>query len=213
MRRASVAALSVAGLLAGALAGASCKRDAAPEQPSTSPALPSDRGLRGLAEFDGLAGEERALALFDEVGKVILHPRCVNCHPSSERPTQGEDGVPHQPLVLGLNDGTGADGLPCTACHGETNFRNVPGNPKWHLAPIEMAWQGRTLGEICAQISDPARNGGKDMAELAHHMAEDELVAYGWNPPEHLEPAPGNQALFGQLFQAWIDAGAVCPQP
>ena len=28
---------------------------------------------------------------------------------------------------------------------------------------------------ICEQIKDPARNGGKDMAALLHHMAEDSL--------------------------------------
>ena len=45
------------------------------------------------------------------------------------------------------------------------------------LAPIEMAWQGKSLGEICTQIKDPARNGGRTMAELVHHMAEDDWSA------------------------------------
>jgi hypothetical protein len=31
----------------------------------------------------------------------------------------------------------------------------VPGNPKWALAPAEMAWRGKSLGEICRQIQDP----------------------------------------------------------
>jgi hypothetical protein len=31
----------------------------------------------------------------------------------------------------------------------------VPGHPEWHLAPREMAWQNKTLGEICEQIKDP----------------------------------------------------------
>jgi hypothetical protein len=35
----------------------------------------------------------------------------------------------------------------------------VPGNPIWHLAPRETAWEDKTLGEICAQIRDPTRNG------------------------------------------------------
>ena len=56
----------------------------------------------------------------------------------------------------------------------------MPGHPLWHLAPIEMAWQDRSLQQICEQIKDPARNGGKTLAELHEHMAEDSLVGWGW---------------------------------
>jgi hypothetical protein len=45
-----------------------------------------------------------------------------------------------------------------------------------------MGWQGRSLGAICAQIKDPARNGGKDMAALLHHVSEDSLVGWAWMP-------------------------------
>lgn len=38
---------------------------------------------------------------------------------------------------------------------------------------------GKSLGEICEQIKDPKRNGGKSMDELVHHMAEDLLVGWG----------------------------------
>jgi hypothetical protein len=79
------------------------------------------------------------------------------------------------------------------------------------LAPIEMAWVGKSLGEICQQIKDPERNGGKSMEELIHHMAEDSLVGWGWNPGVGREPAPGTQKEFGNLFRAWAEAGAVCP--
>jgi hypothetical protein len=42
-------------------------------------------------------------------------------------------------------------------CHQQANFdpARVPGHPEWHLAPREMAWQNKTLGEICEQIKDP----------------------------------------------------------
>jgi hypothetical protein len=88
----------------------------------------------------------------------------------------------------------------------------VPGNPKWALAPAEMAWQGKTLGQICEQIKDKSRNGGKDMAALVHHMAEDDLVGWGWHPGGHRTPAPGSQMQFGELIKAWADAGASCPK-
>jgi hypothetical protein len=57
----------------------------------------------------------------------------------------------------------------CAACHtdsnfplsvGEASYQSIPGHPRWGLAPIEMAWEGKTLGEICRQIKDPTRNGG-----------------------------------------------------
>ena len=39
----------------------------------------------------------RSAALFTELGKVLTHPRCVNCHPAGDRPHQGEQGRLHQP--------------------------------------------------------------------------------------------------------------------
>ena len=57
--------------------------------------------LKAATEFATIGDEkERALALFNEAGKVILNPRCVNCHPAGDRPRQGDDGHPHQPLVV-----------------------------------------------------------------------------------------------------------------
>jgi hypothetical protein len=43
-------------------------------------------------------------------------------------------------------------------------------------------------------------------------MANDDLVAWGWNPGAGREPAPGTQAQLGELVKAWIDAGAHCPR-
>lgn len=171
--------------------------------------------LKPAASFEGIADrEERAVAIFSEAGKVIQHPRCVNCHPAGDRPLQGEDGHPHQPLVVRGVDGFGAIGMRCTTCHGPANFDpgGVPGNPVWHLAPIEMAWAGKSLGEICEQIKDPARNGGKSMEDLIHHMGEDELVGWGWSPGAGRQPAPGTQKEFGALIKAWVENGAACPK-
>jgi hypothetical protein len=157
--------------------------------------------------------QERSVALFQEAGKVILHPRCVNCHPTGDRPLQGEDGHPHQPLVVRGADGHGAPGLECTACHHDANFdpARVPGHPKWHLAPLSMAWEGKSLGSICEQIKDRSRNGNMDLEAIAHHMSEDSLVGTGWNPGAGRTPAPGTQAEFGALIRAWVDTGAACP--
>jgi hypothetical protein len=157
--------------------------------------------------------KQRAVALFNEAGKVIQSPRCVNCHPAGDRPSQGDDGHPHQPLVVRGDAGIGAPGMRCTTCHGPANFDpgHIPGNPKWQLAPIEMAWQGKSLSEICTQIKDTDKNGGRTLAALVHHMAEDELVGWGWHPGVGRTPAPGTQKEFGELIKAWVDAGAACP--
>jgi hypothetical protein len=172
--------------------------------------------LRPVSDFSAIIdSRERAVALFKEAGKVITHPRCVNCHPASERPTQTDSMRPHEPWVVRGPDGHGAPGLKCSTCHHASNFdpARVPGHPMWHLAPIEMAWQGKTLGEICEQIKDTTRNGNKDMAALVHHMAEDSLVGWGWSPGAGRTPVPGTQAQFGELIKAWADAGAHCPSP
>lgn len=182
---------------------------------------PAAGSLRGTDAFQSIQDpQQRSVALFEEAGKVIQHPRCVNCHPVSRRPIQGAgaEAHPHMPPVNGGPDGHGVPGLPCASCHTKGNvtinvgdLRTVPGNPKWGLAPAEMAWEGKSLGQICQQIKDPARNGGKDMAALHHHMAADELVAWGWKPGEGRQPAPGTQKAFGELIKAWIDSGAHCP--
>jgi hypothetical protein len=171
-------------------------------------------GLKPVSDFSSIADEkQRSLALFGEAGKVITSARCMNCHPAGDRPAQGDDRHPHLPLVVRGIDGFGAVGMRCTTCHGPENFdpAQLPGHPEWHLAPIEMAWAGKSLGEICEQIKDPKRNGGKSMDDLVHHMAEDSLVGWGWHPGAGRTPAPGTQAEFGALIKAWVNIGAACP--
>jgi len=175
--------------------------------------------LRDAKSFDSITDRgQRSVALFREAGKVIQNPRCMNCHPAGGRPSQGVDMHPHNPPVVRGDGGTGAAAMQCATCHLQANtpiktasIRSVPGNPQWRLAPIEQAWQGKSLGDICRQIKDPARNGGKTLAQLHEHMAKDELVAWGWDPGEGREPVPGAQAQFGEIIQSWIDTGAACP--
>ncbi len=177
----------------------------------------ADTTLKPVDAFTSIADRKaRATALFEEAGKVLQHPRCVNCHPRTDRPLQGDAMRPHQPLAVRGTSGHGAVAMSCVTCHGPSNFAttpvsSVPGNPKWHLAPIEMAWEGRTLGEICRQIKDPKRNGGKSMKAIVDHMAHDELVGWGWGPGAGRTPAPGTQQQLGALIQAWLEAGAHCP--
>jgi hypothetical protein len=195
-------------LLSGALSIVGIGMAVSAAQPDPAKTLKSVQSFASISD-----DRQRSLALFQEVGKVITHARCMNCHPAGDRPAQGDDRHPHMPLVVRGVDNFGAIGMRCTTCHGPANFdpAGVPGHPEWHLAPIEMAWVGKSLGDICEQIKDPNRNGGKSMDDLIHHMADDSLVGWGWHPGVGREPAPGTQQEFGALFKAWADSGAVCP--
>lgn len=109
--------------------------------------------------------------------------------------------------------------MPCASCHGPTNAAtradsiiSIPGNPQWKLAPASMAWQGKSVREICLQVQDPARNGGRTLAMIREHLVTDTLVGWAWNPGEGRVPAPGTQAQLAALVDAWIAAGAECPE-
>lgn len=170
--------------------------------------------LRSVADFDAIVDPAaRSVALFEEAGRVIEHPRCMNCHPRTDRPMQTDAMRPHTPWVTRGTDGGGAPTLRCNTCHQSENFEasGVPGNAKWKLAPIEMAWQGQTLGNICRQLRDPTRSH-MTPNELLHHVMHDELVGWAWHPGGSRTPAPGSQQAFGSLIEAWQTTGAVCPQ-
>jgi len=75
-----------------------------------------------------------------------------------------------------------------------------------------MAWQRKSLREICLQLKDGTRNGGRSLSQIREHMAKDSLVGWAWHPGEGRSPAPGTQAQFGALIRAWIVTGAHCPE-
>ena len=144
--------------------------------------------------------------------KVLTHARCVNCHPAGDRPRQTDERRLHQPPVERGVDGHGTEVMRCSICHQNANFDpgRVPGHPEWHLAPREMAWEGKSIGEICAQIKDPARNGGRKPEDLIHHIGEDTLVGWAWAPGFGRAPAPGTQKEAGALVEGWVRSGAIC---
>ena len=88
--------------------------------------------LRGPSAFSGiLDAQTRSRALFTEAAKVIMHPRCVNCHPASDSPTQGDDMRPHSPSAARGIDGAGVPGNTCGACHLDRNVDIFPGQQTW----------------------------------------------------------------------------------
>jgi hypothetical protein len=171
--------------------------------------------LLAVADFNGVRDRAaRSRALFGEIARVFMHPRCINCHPSGDTPHQRMTLELHDPPAVRGPQDNGVPGMECTSCHQDRNQERsrVPGAPKWHLAPIEMAWVGKSVSYICNQVKDPKRNGNKTLAQLVEHNAHDELVAWGWAPGAGREPAPGTQAQLGALTAAWVETGAECPE-
>jgi hypothetical protein len=184
--------------------------------PAPPPALPvaAPGALLAPSAFDTIADKgERSRAMFAEVSRVLMHPRCTNCHPADDTPRQGDAHELHEPPAVRGPANAGVPAMQCATCHQDRNldFARVPGAPNWHLAPPAMAWLGKTASEICAQLSDRGRNGERTLAQVHDHLASDALVAWGWTPGVNRTHAPGSQAELAALFQAWIDTGAVCP--
>lgn len=157
--------------------------------------------------------QARSEAIFGEIGKVLLSPRCTNCHSANDRPRQGDSQRPHQPPVFRGADGMGLPALRCPVCHQKANFdaARMPGHDPWAMAPSEMVWEGKTLAEICLQMKDPARNGARDVADLIEHIGDDALVGWAWHPGIGRMPAPGTQLEAKALVEAWVETGAGCP--
>jgi len=87
------------------------------------PSVVAANALRPVTAFAVIADDRaRALALFQEAGKVIAHPRCMNCHPAGDSPTQtGRE--PHLPLVVRGADGHGAPGMMCATLPSRRQLR------------------------------------------------------------------------------------------
>lgn len=169
----------------------------------------------------GPSAQERndALAAFATVKTVLQHPRCQNCHIPGDAPLQFDAGLPHQMGVVRGPDGKGAPGLPCSTCHNADNPpasygpNTPPGAPNWFLPPPEhrMVFINVDAATLCATLKDPKENGGKDLAALLKHVAEDELVLWGWDPGEGRAPVSVPHAQFVAAFEKWTKAQAPCP--
>jgi mono/diheme cytochrome c family protein len=153
---------------------------------------------------------------FLEVYKVLMSPRCMNCHPSGDVPLQGDDSHLHTMNVQRGTDGKGMYAMKCSNCHQPENTPGLnmpPGNPQWHLPPanMKMVFQGRTPKQLAMQLKDPKQNGGKTLEQLYHHVAEDELVLWGWKPGDGRTLPPLSHDEFAKAFRTWIDNGAAIP--
>jgi hypothetical protein len=168
--------------------------------------------LTGVALAEDVPGQ--GADLFSPIASVLQSPRCINCHPVTQFPHQGDEHRRHDQMVMRGPDNHGHPALHCNACHQTENEANgyVPGAPNWHLAPLSMAWEGLSAGQICHSIKDPAKNGNRrTLDKVVEHMRSDPLVLWAWNPGNGrtLPPIPHEQ--FVQDLDAWVAAGGPCP--
>ncbi len=171
-----------------------------------------------VAQGDDARATSRAAGAraFAEVARVLQSPRCQNCHPAGDRPLQTDAGRPHAMNISRTSD---ASGLACSACHQDRNSEALgipggpPGAPHWGLPPAEtpMVFEGLTVRELCHQLKDPAQTGGRDLAALLHHVSEDPLVTWGWNPGGTRTLPPLTHPAFVAAFRTWVESGGACP--
>ncbi len=149
----------------------------------------------------GSVSTEEGFKAWGRAYEVTSHTRCANCHVGpSERPmwsgqAYGKTRV-HGMNVMAGESRIGAETIQCSTCHAYREGTNdIPhAAPQvamnWQLAPIEADWFGKSSREICTQLRDPARNGGRTMIELAEHLNHDLILHWAWNPGGAREPAP-----------------------
>lgn len=122
----------------------------------------------------------------------------------------------------------------CRTCHQDKNGDEAgmpPGAANdlmpgfiWHMPPATMAIsRDMTPEQLCNNWLNPATNsflafrGGRDdmktfKKEFLHHVKDDPLVMWSWEPGPERTPAPGTHKDFANAMSIWIDGGAPCPR-
>jgi hypothetical protein len=184
----------------------------------TTSAFMNKNGFAGNdVKYSGINKDSvESVKAFMKVYKVLMSPRCMNCHPSGDIPLQGDDSHLHTMFPKRGKDGKGVYAMKCSNCHQPTNTAGLntpPGNPNWHLPPadMKMVFQGRTAHQLAKQIMDPKQNGHKNKEQLIEH-ADDGLVLAAWNPGEGRTLPPMSHAEFKKAWITWIEKGAYAPR-
>lgn len=175
----------------------------------------------------GSVSRAAGLEAWKRIEAVVTHPRCANCHVDAS-------GIPIWTLVgetqdrvhgMNIHGGVsriGAEAIACSTCHMTSTLPNdpAPAPPRagipWQLAPVEFLWYGKSGTEICKQLKDPARNGGRDAAGLLDHLRHDAsldgFIPRGWEPGEGRSKPPGTFEDHVRDVAEWGAAGQPCPE-
>lgn len=174
----------------------------------------------------GAVSRQQGLEAWTRVFEVTSHPRCANCHtgpsdrPMWSGPAYGETR-PHGMNIRAGKSRIGAEFLLCSTCHTTltttgANDNSVPhAAPRvampWLLAPVEAHWFGQSSVQICQQLRDPERNGGRTHLAIAEHLNHDLILHWAWNPGGGREPAPYSLQEHVNDILTWGVAGFPCP--
>lgn len=170
----------------------------------------------------GSVDEQTGLDAWFRIYEVASHPRCANCHTgASDRPMWSGPSYgtarPHGMRIRAGESRIGAEYLLCSTCHSYSERpQTVPHaaprvGASWQLAPAEADWFGRSSQEICVQLKDPGRNGGRNYKDLADHLGHDTILHWAWSPGPGREPAPYSLEEHVMDMHIWGAAGQPCP--
>ena len=75
---------------------------------------------------------------------------------------------------------------------------------------------GKSGAEICAQLKDPKRNGGRDAVALLEHLRHDAslngFIPRAWHPGAGRTTPPGTFEEHVKDMAMWGAAGQPCPK-
>lgn len=174
----------------------------------------------------GSVSPAEGLAAWSRIYEVASHPRCSNCHVGADnRPMwSGPSYGKTRPHGMNVNAGpsrVGAETMLCSTCHvnaeatgrgNETPHAAPRVAMIWRLAPVKAEWFGRTSQQICEQLRDPERNGGRTSKAIAEHLGHDVILHWAWKPGGNREPAPYSLQAHVNDILAWGAAGMPCPE-
>jgi len=172
---------------------------------------------------EGSISTEQALEAWDRIYEVASHPRCSNCHvgPSNVPMWSGPSYGKTRPHGMNINAGEsrmGGETVVCSTCHAHREVATGDRLPHtapqvamaWQLAPVEAEWFGKSSIEVCNQLRDPARNGGRDYLDIAGHLDHDLILHWAWDPGAGREPAPYSLQEHVNDVLAWGVGGMPC---
>jgi hypothetical protein len=170
---------------------------------------------------EGSVNREDGLAAWQRIYEVTSHPRCSNCHVGADNKPMwsGPSYGKARPHGMNINAGVsriGAEYVQCNTCHAYRESSNDMPHAapqvamNWQLAPVEAEWFGKSSTDICTQLRDPERNGGRDHTQLASHLDHDLILHWAWKPGGGREPAPYSLQEHVNDVLAWGVAGFPC---
>ena len=166
-----------------------------------------------VEQYPVTLSREEGLAAFADIYAVATHPRCLNCHPAGDAPLHTDESVPHD---FGVDRFSPLRGLHCSTCHAAAPVDDglaplPPADPIWSMAPAQMVFEDRSPAELCAQLKDPAINGGRGHVASTRHIAEDHLLQTSWHSGRTQPPISHEELV--KRFETWGQAGGPCPDP